>query len=128
MKLISLSWIITKLVRKKKRLRKKKRTSIQKGRWLIHHLQNISHQKVYTFWYCFINDELPSTSSKIVKQIEVIQGVVLSGISKMNDSAPGKKRKNKHYFLQKKPLVRGNWFWYCLLYLLSHQLMDRVIE
>ena len=34
--------------KKEKRLRKKKRTSIQK-RKLIHHFQNISDQKVYTF-------------------------------------------------------------------------------
>ena len=31
--------------------------------WLIHHLQNISHQKVYTFWHCVVNGEIPSTSS-----------------------------------------------------------------
>ena len=58
------------------------------GSWLMHHLQNISHQKVYTFWHCVVNNEVPSTSSQIVEQIEVIQGVVLPGISKMNDSAP----------------------------------------
>ena len=45
--------------------------------WLIHHLQNISHQKLYTFWHCIVNDEAPSISSQIVEQIEVIQGVVL---------------------------------------------------
>ena len=58
------------------------------GSWLMHHLQNISHQKVYTFWHCVVNNEVPSTSSQIVEQIEVIRGVVLPGISKMNDSAP----------------------------------------
>ena len=43
----------------------------------MHHLQNISHQKIYTFWYCDVNDEAPLTSSQIFEQIEVIQGVVL---------------------------------------------------
>ena len=38
---------------------------------------------------------MPSISSQIVEQIEVIQGVVLPGISKMNGSAPGKKPKEQ---------------------------------
>ena len=55
------------------------------GSWLIHHLQNMSHQKIYTFWYYAVDDEVPSTSSQIVEQIEVIEEVVLPGISKLND-------------------------------------------
>ena len=58
---------------------------LRRGSWFIHHLQNISHQKVYTFWQCVVNNEVPSTSSQIVEQIEVIQGVVLPVISKMNE-------------------------------------------
>ena len=57
----------------------------------MHHFQNISHQKIYTFWYCDVSDEAPLTSSQIFEQIEVIQGVVLPGKSKLNDSAPDKK-------------------------------------
>ena len=105
-KLISWSWIIMKLIKKK--------------------LQNISHQKVYTFWHCIVNDEVPSTSSQMVEQIEVIQGVVLPGISKMNDAGPDKKPKEQIQFSQKKTLIKGEWFRYCLLYLLLHQLMDCV--
>ena len=66
----------------------RKELVVRGGSWLMHHLQNVSHQKVYTFWHCVVNNEVPSTSSQIVEQIEVIQGVVLPGISKMNDSAP----------------------------------------
>ena len=65
---------------------------------MIHHLQNIPHQKLYTFWNCVVNDEVPSTSSQIVEQIKVIKGVVLPGISKMNDSAPDKKLKEQTQF------------------------------
>ena len=108
----------------KKKTPEKKRRELVFRSWLIHHLQNISHQKVYTFWYCLVNDEEPSTSFQIIEQIEVIQGVVLTGISKTNDSALGKKPK----FSPKETLVNGKWFWYCLLNLLSHQLMHRVIE
>ena len=37
--------------------------------------------------YCVVNDEVPSTSSQIIEQIEVVQEAVLLGISKVNDSA-----------------------------------------
>ena len=57
----------------------------------MHHLQNISHQEIYTFWYCVVNDEIPSTFSQVFQQIEVIQGVVLPAISKLNDSTSDKK-------------------------------------
>ena len=112
------------VVKKKSAWGKRKELIFSRENWLIHHLQNISHQKVYTFWYCLVNDEEPSTSSQIIEKIEIIQGVVLTGISKMIDSALGKKPK----FSPKKTLVNGKWFWCCLLNLLSHQLMDRVIE
>ena len=46
----------------------------------------------------------------------------------MNDSASDKKPKEQTQFSPKKTLVKGKWFWYCLLYSLSHQLMDRVIK
>ena len=45
----------------------------------------MSYQKIYTFWYYVVNDEGPSTSSQIAEQYEVIQEVVLPGISKLND-------------------------------------------
>ena len=51
----------------------------------------MSHQKIYSFWLCVVNDEVLSTSSEIVEQIEVIQEVVLSGICKRNDSGLDKK-------------------------------------
>ena len=35
----------------------------------------MSHQKAYTFSYSVVNDEVPSTSSQIVLQIEDIQEV-----------------------------------------------------
>ena len=46
---------------------------------------------MYTFWYRVVNDEVTSTSSQIFEQIQVIQGVVLTGISKLNDSVPEKR-------------------------------------
>ena len=75
----------------KKAWRKRKEQVFRWGSRLIHYLQNISHQKISTFWYCVVNDEVPSTSSQIFKPIEVIQWVVLPGISKLNNSAPDKK-------------------------------------
>ena len=65
----------------KKTLGKNKEQVFRRGSWLIHHLQNMSHQKIYTFWYYPVNDEVPATSSQIVEQIEVIQEIALSGIS-----------------------------------------------
>ena len=56
----------------KKAWRKKKEQLFRRGSWLIHHLQNISHQKICTFWYCVVNDEVPSTSSQTFEQTEVI--------------------------------------------------------
>ena len=115
-----------KLIRKEAR-GKTKELVFKRWSWLIHHFQNATHQKIYTFWNCVHNDEVPSTSSKIVEQIEIIQGVVLPGISKLNDSAQTRNQKKTH-FHQKMTLEKGKWIWYCLLYLLSHQLMDRTIE
>ena len=43
------------------------------------------------FWYSLVNDEVPSTTSQIVKLIEDIQGGDIPGVSKMNDSALDKK-------------------------------------
>ena len=37
--------------------------------WMIHHFQNISHQRTCTFLYSFVNDELTSTSPQILEQI-----------------------------------------------------------
>ena len=54
----------------------------------------MSHQKTYTFWYSLVNDEVPSTTSQIVKEIEDIQGGDMPGVSKMNDSALDKKQED----------------------------------
>ena len=86
------------------------------------------HQKKYTFWYCIVNDEVPSTSSQIFEQIEVIQEVVLPGISKLNDSALDKKPGEQTQFSPKKAAEKGKWIWYSLLNLLSPKLMDIVIK
>ena len=59
--------------------------------------------------HCVVNDEVLSTS-EIVEQNEVVQGVVLPEISKMNDSAPDKKPKEQTQFSPKKTLVKGKWF------------------
>ena len=40
---------------------------------------------VYIYTYCVVNGGVSSTSSQIVEQIEVIQEVVLSGVSKLSD-------------------------------------------
>ena len=45
----------------------------------------MSYQEICTFWYYVDNNEVPSSSSQIVEQIEVIKEVVLLGISKLND-------------------------------------------
>ena len=47
----------------------------------------MSHQKICTFWYSLVNNEVPSTSSETVEQVGDIPGV-----SKMNDSALHKKQ------------------------------------
>ena len=39
-----------------------------------------------------VNDEVPSVSSQIVEQIEVIPEVVLSEVSKLNDSVISKRQ------------------------------------
>ena len=50
---------------------------------LILCLKNMSSQKIYTFWWCAVNNEVLSTSSQILEQIDVVQEVVLPGISKL---------------------------------------------
>ena len=61
-------------------------------------------------------------------QIEVIQEVVLAGISKLNDSALDKKPGEQTLFFPKKTAEKGKCVWYSLLNLLSPELMDIVIE
>ena len=84
MRLINWSCIMMKLTRKKA-WGKRKEQVFRRGSWLIHHLENMSYQQMYTFYYYVVNGEVPSTSSQIVEQIEVIQEVVLRRISKLND-------------------------------------------
>ena len=50
----------------------------------------ISSEDIYIL-YCVVNDEITLASSQIFEQIEVIQGLILTGISKLNDSVPDKK-------------------------------------
>ena len=73
-----------KLTSKKARGKRKEQV-FRRGSWLIHHLQNMSYQKIYTFRHYVVNNEVPSISSQIDEQIEVIQEVVLPGIFKPND-------------------------------------------
>ena len=68
---------------------------------MIHHLQNMSHQKIYTFWYYVVNDQVPSISSQIVEKIEDIQEVVLPGILELNNSALEKKQGDQLQFFPK---------------------------
>ena len=68
LKSISWNWIMMKLM-SKKAWGKIKKQVLRRESWLIHHLQNMSHQKIYTFWYYVVNDEVPSTSSQIVERI-----------------------------------------------------------
>ena len=80
MRLISWSYIMMKLPEGKE----KNRCSEEEVDWYTN-LQNMSYQKIYTFWYYVVNGEVPSASSQIIEQIEVIQEVVLPGLSKLND-------------------------------------------
>ena len=48
-----------------------------------------------------ISDKVPLSSSQIVEHSEVIQEVVLPGISKVNDEAPDKKKVEKTQFSPK---------------------------
>ena len=85
---------------KKKKLRKKKLV-FRRRSWLIPIYQNISHQKIYTFWHFVVNEEVPSTSSQVVEQIQVIQEVVLPGAFKLNGPAADKKPKDQTQVSQK---------------------------
>ena len=49
---------------------------------------NIVFEKHVIFWYCNVYGEVPSSSSQIVEQFDVIQEVLLPGISKLNDTVP----------------------------------------
>ena len=79
-------------------------------------MKNICHQKIYTFWYCVVNDEVPLTFSQIAELTEVIQEVVLPEISKLNDSALDKKQGDQKHLSPKKTIEKEKWVWYCLLF------------
>ena len=106
--LVRWSWIIMKLIRKK--TFEKKKLVFRRGSWFIHHCKIYLIRKYMHLDNCIVNDGVLSTSSQIVEQIEVFQGVVLPGISKMNDSVPVKKPKEQIQFSPKKSLVKGKWF------------------
>ena len=61
----------------------------------------MSHQKIYTFWYYVVNDQVPSISSQIVEKLEDIQEVVLPGILELNNSALEKKQGDQIQFFPK---------------------------
>ena len=75
-----------------------------------------------------VNDEIPSISSEIVEQIEVIQVVLLPGESKQNDSTIKKKQGDQTQFSSKKTLEQRKCICYCVLYSPSHQLMNCVTK
>ena len=52
---------------------------------------------------------MPLTYTQIFEQIEVIQEVVLPGMSKLNDSGPHKKPKDQTQFSPKKTLEKEKW-------------------
>ena len=65
----------------------------------MHHLKvsNINtvvekHQKFYMLMLFSMNDEVPSITSQIVEQIEVIPEVVLSEVSKLIDKVMSKRQ------------------------------------
>ena len=122
MRLLRWSCIMMKLTSKKS-WGKRKEQVFRRGSWLIHHLQNMSYQKIYIFWYYVVSDEAPSTSSQIIQPIELIQEV-----SKLNEQEPDKKQGHQTRFFPKKTLQKSKWILYCLLYLLSHLLIGRVIK
>ena len=70
-------------------------------------MQNISYQKIYTFCLSAVNDEATSTYYQIFEQIEVIQRIVLTRISKLNDSILDKKQGDQ---TQQKIVWKSNWF------------------
>ena len=72
-------------VDRQKSLRENKRTGIQKRKLIDTPFVKLSYQKIYSFWYYVVNDEVSSTFSQIVEQVEAIQEVVLLGRSKLND-------------------------------------------
>ena len=131
MKLISWSWIIMELMSKKSRGKRKKKTGIQK-RMLIDtpFAKNVSSVNIYILiLFCQWYDEVPSTQQnvcwepQIVNWFKVIQEVFLPQLKLQT-----RNKETKHNFLQKKTLEKGKSISYCLLYLLSHHLMDGVIE
>ena len=81
---------------------KRKELVFSKGSWLIQHLQNVSHQKVYTFWHCVVNNEVPSTSFEIVKQIVLFNEYLYQEYLRWITQRQTRTQKNKHSFLQKK--------------------------
>ena len=54
--------------------------------------KHVSSKNIYIFWYCLVNDEVPSSFSQIVEKIRNIQGGDILGVSKMKDLALEKKQ------------------------------------
>ena len=81
----------------------------------------VSSENMYIFLqYCVVSyDKAPSISSQIIEQIEVIQEAVLSGVSKLNDSAMKNEQEDQTNFLPNKHPRNRKWICYYLLYSLG---------
>ena len=81
----------------KKTEKKRKEKAFKRGTWLIHYVKVIyintvfekhfSSKNIYIFWYSLVNDEVPSSFSQTVEQVEDIQWV-----SNMKDLALDKRQ------------------------------------
>ena len=100
MKLISWECITMKLTSKKTWCRRKEQV-LRKGSYLIQHVQNMAYQKIYTFWYYVINDEIPSTFSQSFNKLRLFKKSFyqeyLSWITKQQT----RNKETKHNFLRK---------------------------
>ena len=72
-----------------------------------------------------VMDEVPSTSSQIVEQIEFIQEVDKPWVSKLNDSALGKRQNT---IFSKKDSRKRKMVLILSIMFATYQLMDPVIE
>ena len=121
----------------KKAWGKRNETVFRRWNWLIHHVkliyintvfdEHVSSENIYILILCC---QWWSTINLFSNRwtIDVIQEVILLRISKLNDSELDKKQGDRTQFSQKKTIGKGKWIWYCPLFLLLQQLIDRVIE
>ena len=116
----------------KKAWGKMKEQVFRKGSSLIHRLQNMSYQKILIL---ILHPGIMLSMMKYHQPLLISLNKLwlfrkhfyqkyLSWMTKHQT----KNKETKHSFLQKISIEKGKWIWYCLLYLLSHQLLGRVIE